>query len=96
MNIYQNLNLKTVNMKTIQKNISKNLIKKAIRNAKKDILQFKKDNPNVEINSFYELHDYFDANDYVKLLVDEKGEFMLNEANSVLKELDNFIKELNK
>ena len=83
-------------MKTIQKNISKNLIKKAIRNAKKDILQFKKDNPNVEINSFYVLHDYFDANYYVESLFNEKGEFMLNEANLVLKELDNFVKQLNK
>jgi len=84
------------NFNKIQKNISKNLIKKAIRNAKKDILQFKKDNPNVKINSFYELHDYFDANSYVKLLINENGEFMLDEANLVLKELDNFIKQLNK
>ena len=83
-------------MKTIQKNISKNLIKKMIRNAKKDILQFKEDNPNIKINSFYELHDYFDANDYVESLINEKGEFMLDEANLVLTELDNFIKELNK
>ena len=84
------------NFNKIQKNISKNLIKKAIRNAKKDILQFKKDNPNVKINSFYELHDYFDANNYVESLINENGEFMLDEANLVLKELDNFIKQLNK
>ena len=42
-----------------------------IEKAKKDILQFKKDNPKVEINSFYELHDYFDANDYIKSLVND-------------------------
>ena len=66
-----------------------------IEKAKKDILQFKKDNPKVEINSFYELHDYFDANDYIKSLVNEKGEFMVDEANLVLTELNNFIKQLN-
>ena len=67
-----------------------------VKKAKKDILQFKKDNPNVKINSFYELHDYFDANNYVESLINENGEFMLDEANLVLKELDNFIKQLNK
>ena len=72
------------------------MIENIINKAKKDILQFKKDNPNVKINSFYELHDYFDANDYVKSLINEKGEFMVDEANLVLKELNNFIKELNK
>jgi len=74
----------------------KDKIKRIIENAKKDIKQFKKDNPNVEINSFYELHDYFDANWYVENLMNENKEFMLDEANLVLKELDNFIKELNK
>jgi hypothetical protein len=67
-----------------------------IEKAKKDILQFKKDNPKIEINSFYELHDYFDANYYVESLVNENGEFMLDEANLVLEELNNFIKQLNK
>ena len=72
------------------------MIENIIKKAKKDILQFKKDNPNVEINSFNELHDYFDANYYVETLFTENGEFMLDEANLVLKELDNFIKEINK
>ena len=72
------------------------MIENIIKKAKKDILQFKKDNPNVEINSFNELHDYFDANYYVETLFTENGEFMLDEANLVLEELDNFIKELNK
>tara|TARA_R110001592_G_scaffold314576_1_gene590265 strand:- start:175 stop:393 length:219 start_codon:yes stop_codon:yes gene_type:complete len=72
------------------------MIENIIKKAKKDILQFKKDNPNVEINSFNELHDYFDANYYVETLFTENGEFMLDEANLVLKELDNFIKQLNK
>ena len=72
------------------------MIENIINKAKKDILQFKKDNPSVKINSFYELHDYFDANCYVETLFTKKGEFMLDEANLVLEELDNFIKELNK
>jgi hypothetical protein len=72
------------------------MIENIINKAKKDILQFKKDNPNVEINSFNELHDYFDANYYVETLFTENGEFMLDEANLVLKELDDFIKQLNK
>ena len=72
------------------------MIENIIKKAKKDILQFKKDNPNVEINSFNELHDYFDANYYVETLFTENGEFMLDEANLILKELDNFIKEINK
>ena len=72
------------------------MIENIINKAKKDILQFKKDNPNVEINSFNELHDYFDANYYVETLFTENGEFMLDEANLVLEELDNFIKQLNK
>ena len=67
-----------------------------IKKAKKDILQFKKDNPNFKIDSFKELHRYFDANYYVETLFTENGEFMLDEANLVLKELDNFIKQLNK
>ena len=73
-----------------------NKIKILIEDAKKDILQFKEDNPNIKINSFYQLHDYFDANDYIKSLLNEKGEFMVDEANLVLTELDNFIKQLNK
>ena len=73
-----------------------NRIKILIENAKKDILQFKEDNPNIKINSFYQLHDYFDANDYINSLLNEKGEFMVDEANLVLTELDNFIKQLNK
>ena len=72
------------------------MIENIINKAKKDILQFKKDNPNVEINSFNKLHDYFDANYYVETLFTENGEFMLDEANLVLEELDNFIKQLNK
>ena len=68
-----------------------------VKKAKKDIKEFKENNPNIKINSFYELHDYFDANDYVKSLINEKGEFMVDDANLVNNLLDNFIKkQLNK
>ena len=83
-------------MKTVQKNINKNLIKKTIRNAKKDIKEFKRNNPHLQINEFSDLHNYYDANYYVETLFTVTGEFMLKEANLVLQELDNFIKELNK
>ena len=72
------------------------MIENIINKAKKDILQFKKDNPNFKIDSFEELHRYFDANYYVETLFTENGEFMLDEANLVNNILDNFIKQLNK
>jgi len=73
-------------------------MKTLIEKAKKDILQFKEDNPDIKITSFSELHDYFDANDYIKSLFNGKGGWLANldEANLVLEELDNFIKQLNK
>jgi len=68
-----------------------------INEAKKDIKEFKKNNPHLQINEFGDLHDYFDANYYVETLFTPDGEYMLDEANLVLKELDNFIKkDLNK
>jgi hypothetical protein len=72
------------------------MIENIIKEAKKDIKEFKRNNPHLQINEFSDLHDYFDANYYVETLFTENGEFMLDEANLVLKELDNFIKELNK
>ena len=72
------------------------MIKNIIKEAKKDIKEFKRNNPHLQINEFSDLHDYFDANYYVETLFTENGEFMLDEANLVLKELDNFIKQLNK
>ena len=72
------------------------MIENIIKEAKKDILQFKKDNPHLQINEFGDLHNYYDANYYVETLFTENGEFMLDEANLVLEELDNFIKQLNK
>jgi hypothetical protein len=63
-----------------------------IKEAKKDIKEFKRNNPHLQINEFGDLHNYFDANCYVETLFNENGEFMLDEANLVLNELDNFIK----
>ena len=72
------------------------MIENIIKVAKKDIKEFKRNNPHLQINNFSDLHNYYDANYYVETLFTENGEFMLDEANLVLKELDNFIKELNK
>ena len=72
------------------------MIENIIKKAKKDIKEFKRDNPHLQINELSDLHNYFDANYYVETLFTEDGEFMLDEANLVLEELDNFIKELNK
>jgi hypothetical protein len=68
-----------------------------VKKAKKDIREFKENNPHLQINELSDLHDYFDANCYVETLVNENGEVMLDEANLVNKLLDNFIKkQLNK
>ena len=72
------------------------MIENIIKEAKKDIKEFKRNNPHLQINEFGDLHNYYDANYYVETLFTENGEFMLDEANLVLEELDNFIKELNK
>mgnify|MGYP003138774383 CR=1 FL=1 len=72
------------------------MIENIIKEAKKDIKEFKRNNPHLQINEFSDLHNYYDANYYVETLFTEKGEFMLDEANLVLEELDNFIKQLNK
>ena len=72
------------------------MIENIIKEAKKDIKEFKRNNSHLQINEFSDLHNYFDANYYVETLFTENGEFMLDEANLVLKELDNFIKQLNK
>jgi hypothetical protein len=72
------------------------MIENIIKEAKKDIKEFKINNPHLQINEFGDLHNYYDANYYVETLFTENGEFMLDEANLVLEELDNFIKQLNK
>ena len=72
------------------------MIENIIKEAKKYIKEFKRNNPHLQINEFSDLHNYYDANYYVETLFTENGEFMLDEANLVLKELDNFIKQLNK
>ncbi len=68
-----------------------------VKKAKKDIREFKENNPHLQINELSDLHNYFDANCYVETLFNENGEFMLDEANLVNNLLDNFIKkQLNK
>mgnify|MGYP003133624442 CR=1 FL=1 len=68
-----------------------------VKKAKKDIKEFKENNPHLQINELSDLHNYFDANCYVETLFNENGEFMLDEANLVNNLLDNFIKkQLNK
>ncbi len=44
------------------------------------------------VNEFIDLHNYYDANCYVETLFDNKGVFMISEANKVIDELDKFIK----
>ena len=66
------------------------MIENIIKEAKKDIKEFKINNPHLQINEFGDLHNYYDANYYVETLFTPNGEFILDEANLVLKELDNF------
>ena len=63
-----------------------------IKKGKKDIKEFMIDNPQLVVNEFIDLHNYYDANCYVETLVDNKGVFMISEANKVIDELDKFIK----
>ena len=73
------------------------MIENIIKKAKKDIKEFKRDNPHLQINELSDLHNYFDANCYVETLFTPNGDFMLDEANLVNNILDNFIKkQLNK
>ena len=71
--------------------------KEIIENAKKDIKEFMRDNPQLPIDGVSDLHNYFDANCYVEPIFTKTGEFIYDdeteqEANLVFKELDNFIK----
>jgi hypothetical protein len=63
-----------------------------IKKGKKDIKEFMIDNPQLVVNEFIDLHNYYDANCYVETLFDNKGVFMISEANKVIDELDKFIK----
>ena len=72
--------------------------KEIIEKAKKDIKEFMRDNPQMQINKMEDLHNYYDANCYVEPIFTKTGEFIYNEeteqeANLVFKELDNFIKK---
>jgi hypothetical protein len=65
-----------------------------IKNAKSDIKKFIKDNPQLQINQFSDLHNYYDANCYVETLFNDEGVFMISEANQLIYDLDKFIKTI--
>lgn len=68
------------------------LFERNFRRAKQDIADFISENPHIEINTFADLHDYFDANVYVEVFLTENG-MNYDEANKTIELLENFIKE---
>ena len=68
------------------------LFDRNFRRAKQDITEFISENPHIEINTFADLHDYFDANVYVEAFLTESG-MDYDEANKTIELLENFIKE---
>lgn len=68
------------------------LFKRNLRKAKQDIATFKSINPHLEINTFEDLHDYFDANVYVQCFSTDTG-IDYEKANKTIDLLDNYIKE---
>ncbi len=47
------------------------LFERNLRRAKQDLADFISENPHIEINTFADLHDYFDANVYVEVFLTE-------------------------
>lgn len=68
------------------------LFERNLRRAKQDIAEFKSINPHLEINTFEDLHDYFDANVYVQCFSTATG-IDYEKANKTIDLLDNYIKE---
>ena len=68
------------------------LFERNLRRAKQDIAEFISENPHIKINTFVDLHDYFDANVYVEVFLTENG-MNYDEANKTIELLENFIKE---
>ena len=68
------------------------LFERNLRRAKQDIVEFKSINPHLEINTFEDLHDYFDANVYVQCFSTDTG-IDYEKANKTIDLLDNYIKE---
>ena len=67
-------------------------INNAIAKGKKDIKKFSIENPHIPINEVSDLHNYYDANCFVETLYTDEGEFLVDIANEVIYELDNYIK----
>ena len=68
-------------------------LKKLIQKGKKDIKEFMTSNPQLIINEFNDLHNYYDANCYIETLFDDNGVLITNQANEVIEALDIFIKQ---
>ncbi len=68
------------------------LFERNLRRAKQDIAAFKSENPHFEINTFEDLHDYFDANVYVQCFSTDTG-IDYEKANKTIDLLNNYIKE---
>lgn len=68
------------------------LFERNLRKAKQDIAAFKSINPHLEINTFEDLHDYFDANVYVQCFSTDTG-IDYEKANKTIDLLNNYIKE---
>lgn len=68
------------------------LFERNFRRAKQDIAEFISENPHFEVNTFEDLHDYFDANVYVEAFCSDKG-IDYEKANKTIELLDNYIKE---
>ncbi len=68
------------------------LFERNLRRAKQDIAEFKSINPHLEINTFEDLHDYFDANVYVQCFSTDTG-IDYEKANKTIELLDNYIKQ---
>jgi len=65
----------------------------AIAQGKKDIKKFSIENPHIPINEFSDLHNHFDANCFVETLFTDEGEFLVDTANEVIYQLDNYIRK---
>ena len=68
------------------------LFERNLRRAKQDIAEFKSINPHLEINTFEDLHDSFDANVYVQCFSTDTG-IDYEKANKTIDLLNNYIKE---
>tara|TARA_R110002153_G_scaffold177295_1_gene330499 strand:+ start:1211 stop:1450 length:240 start_codon:yes stop_codon:yes gene_type:complete len=69
------------------------LFEKNITRSKKDIKKFISENPHFIVNTFEDLHNYFDANMYVEVFCNDKDMDMIR-ANKTIDALDKYIKRI--